>query len=297
MPGRTGEGCKAVTRALEDSGERCQSARWMTFHDAELALDTRAFADVRSTKPLARHDMSAPPSTDTSMGRPAHSSEAFHERFFEGARGATVGRPRTITTADQSITARVSALTSCVATCSVHEPAAAALMGWVGDVEPPDRPLLLRAEGYDEVNQATHAYKEEVKVGYNLQRKIVLLAIWVLTPLALHLEPTLSGFGEAHEPGGFARNLATCARARRWRSAVCHHSAVLRARSADRSRVADQDPHGPVSRIKLYHRAPLQVLRGSLSIRCSARGGEPVVASAPACVARSRRRARASLAA
>ena len=32
------------------------------------------------------------------------------------------------------------------------------------------------AKGYDEV--ATHEYKEEIKVGYNLRRKAVLLIIW-----------------------------------------------------------------------------------------------------------------------
>ena len=42
----------------------------------------------------------------------------------------------------------------------------------------PGRPLLLRAPGYDQVNQATHEHKEEIKVGYNLRRKIVLMALW-----------------------------------------------------------------------------------------------------------------------
>ena len=37
------------------------------------------------------------------------------------------------------------------------------------DDQPPGRPLLLRAEGLRQLNQATHEYKEEIKVGYNLQ--------------------------------------------------------------------------------------------------------------------------------
>ena len=37
---------------------------------------------------------------------------------------------------------------------------------------------------YDVVNQATHEHKEEIKVGYNLQRKVVLMSIWALSPLA-----------------------------------------------------------------------------------------------------------------
>jgi len=38
--------------------------------------------------------------------------------------------------------------------------------------------------GYDEVNKATHEHKEAIKVGYNLRRKIVLLAIWAAPPRA-----------------------------------------------------------------------------------------------------------------
>jgi len=53
--------------------------------------------------------------------------------------------------------------------------------------------------GYDEVNQATHEYKEEIKVGYNLNRKIVLLSIWAAVPLALYAQPGLWGMVETWE--------------------------------------------------------------------------------------------------
>ena len=66
------------------------------------------------------------------------------------------------------------------------DPAAAALIGWL--VAMTSRQIghfFFEPKGYDEVNQATHEYKEEIKVGYNLQRKVVLLAIWALSPLLL----------------------------------------------------------------------------------------------------------------
>src|ERR1700740_2472558 len=44
--------------------------------------------------------------------------------------------------------------------------------------------FFFEPKDYDEVNQATHEYKEEIKVGYNLRRKVVLLSIWALSPLA-----------------------------------------------------------------------------------------------------------------
>jgi len=61
------------------------------------------------------------------------------------------------------------------------------------DDDPAGGSLLLRAQGYDHVNHATHDHKEEIKVGYNLNRKIVLMTIWALSPLVLFLDPTLSG--------------------------------------------------------------------------------------------------------
>jgi hypothetical protein len=78
-------------------------------------------------------------------------------------------------------------------------PIAAALFGWtfamiirqVGH-------FFFEPLGYDEVNQATHAYKEKVKVGYNLRRKVILLSIWGLSPLVLLVQPTLFGIFKAH---------------------------------------------------------------------------------------------------
>jgi hypothetical protein len=52
--------------------------------------------------------------------------------------------------------------------------------------------------GYDEENQVTNDYKEAVKVGYNLKRKVVLLSIWAFIPIALWLNPTMFGLFEAH---------------------------------------------------------------------------------------------------
>jgi hypothetical protein len=70
----------------------------------------------------------------------------------------------------------------------------AALVGWL--VSMTSRQVghfFFEPKGYDEINQATHEYKEEIKVGYNLRRKVVLLSIWALSPLALYFAPTLFG--------------------------------------------------------------------------------------------------------
>jgi hypothetical protein len=73
-------------------------------------------------------------------------------------------------------------------------PAAAALIGWlVAMVARQAGHFFFEPKGYDEVNHATHQHKEDIKVGYNLQRKIVLLAIWALSPVPLWVSPTLFG--------------------------------------------------------------------------------------------------------
>jgi hypothetical protein len=74
------------------------------------------------------------------------------------------------------------------------DPAIAALIAWL--VSMTSRQighLVFEPRDYDHVNQATHEYKEEIKVGYNLKRKIVLLMVWALSPLLLVLDPTALG--------------------------------------------------------------------------------------------------------
>jgi hypothetical protein len=78
-------------------------------------------------------------------------------------------------------------------------PAAAALIAWL--VAMPSRQIghfFFEPTGYDEANRATHEYKEQVKVGYNLRRKVALMSIWILSPLALFLDPTLFGTLQPH---------------------------------------------------------------------------------------------------
>ncbi len=91
-----------------------------------------------------------------------------------------------------------------------YYPAAAALVGWL-------LAMTLRQCGhfffepktYDEVNQATHEHKESIKVGYNLKRKVILIAIWAFAPLVLIIDPTFFGLLAAHtSDAGLINNIA-----------------------------------------------------------------------------------------
>ena len=75
-----------------------------------------------------------------------------------------------------------------------EDPAIAALIAWL--VSMTSRQighLVFEPKDYDAVNQATHQYKEAIKVGYNLRRKIVLMTVWALSPLLLVADPTMLG--------------------------------------------------------------------------------------------------------
>ena len=74
------------------------------------------------------------------------------------------------------------------------DPASAALLAWgVSMTTRQAGHFFFEPRGFDQVNNVTDDYKEEVKVGYNIRRKIVLLSVWALLPLALWLEPSLFG--------------------------------------------------------------------------------------------------------
>jgi hypothetical protein len=88
------------------------------------------------------------------------------------------------------------------------DPVLAVMVGWL-------LAMVLRQVGhfffepktYDEVNHATHEYKESVKVGYNLRRKVILLSIWIAAPVALYFSPSYFGFLEPYtDMDGFLYN-------------------------------------------------------------------------------------------
>jgi len=79
------------------------------------------------------------------------------------------------------------------------DPVKAALIGWlISMVTRQSGHFFFEPLDFDEENQVSNDYKEAVKVGYNLKRKVVLLSIWAFIPVALWLNPTMFGLFEAH---------------------------------------------------------------------------------------------------
>jgi hypothetical protein len=79
------------------------------------------------------------------------------------------------------------------------DPVVAALIAWL--VSMTTRQLghfVFEPKGYDAVNMATHEHKEEIKVGYNLKRKMVLLTVCALIPVLAYWTPALLTWAVPH---------------------------------------------------------------------------------------------------
>lgn len=146
-------------------------------------------------------------------------------------------------------------------------PVVAAMLGWFVA-------MCLRQVGhfffepktYDTVNEATHEYKESIKVGYNLHRKVVLLGIWMLIPVLVYFDRDLGGIVPAAIMAqGYLHTVSIL-----W--IVLGAGAVL-FRTAHLFFIADVETGlvwatkiltDPFHDIRMYYKAPWYIVRGEL---------------------------------
>jgi hypothetical protein len=149
----------------------------------------------------------------------------------------------------------------------LFDPPMAALVAWlIGMTTRQTGHFFFEPKGYDHVNEATHEFKEEVKVGYNLQRKVVLMGICALGPAVLLLNPTLFGLMTAHHDLlGFARNLGMIWLILGVAGVVFRMLQLFFVKDVQAGFVwATKILTDPFHDIKLYHKAPLHLMRGEL---------------------------------
>jgi len=155
----------------------------------------------------------------------------------------------------------------CAYALMFKDPVAAALIGWV--VAMTSRQIghfFFEPKDYDHVNQASHEHKEDIKIGYNLRRKVVLMAVWALTPVALWVDPALLGLVQPAETlGAFVRQVGSL-----WLAlgvvGLLFRSLQLLVLKDMRTGIvwAIKILTDPFHDIKLYYRAPLYLLKGEL---------------------------------
>src|SRR5882724_934422 len=146
-------------------------------------------------------------------------------------------------------------------------PAAAALVGWlVAMVSRQSGHFFFEPKGYDAVNRATHEHKEEIKVGYNLKRKVVLHVIWGASPLLLLVDPTLFGTFTPHtDLRGFINHTAQLwlvigVGALLFRTMHLFFLKDVQTGLVWLTKIVTDPFHDVV----MYHKAPLYLLRGEL---------------------------------
>ena len=147
------------------------------------------------------------------------------------------------------------------------DPAWAAILAWcVSMTSRQAGHFFFEPRGYDHVNQATDEYKEEIKLGYNIRRKVVLMSAWAGIPLALWAQPSLLGLiapattlGEYVHDVGIAW-LALGVAGLVFRVLQLWHQQDLRTGLVWMTKILTDPFHD----IWLYHRAPLHLLRGEL---------------------------------
>jgi hypothetical protein len=146
-------------------------------------------------------------------------------------------------------------------------PVAAVMVGWL-------LAMILRQVGhfyfepktYDDVNQASHEYKESVKVGYNLRRKVVLLSVWVSSPVVLYFYPTFFGLFDAQQDlYGFINNMAVLwlfvgAGALLFRTVHLFFLMGVQSGLVWFSKILTDPFHD----IKIYHKSPYYLMKGEM---------------------------------
>ena len=147
------------------------------------------------------------------------------------------------------------------------DPAISALAGWlIAMTTRQTGHFFFEPKDYDQANNATHEHKEEIKVGYNLRRKVVLMTIWALSPLPLYLDPTFFGIFKPHANNAeFVRHVAEIWLAIGIGGLLFRTVHLFFIRDVQTRLVwATKILTDPFHDIKLYHKAPLALLRGEL---------------------------------
>ncbi len=147
------------------------------------------------------------------------------------------------------------------------DPPMAAIVGWCFSMATRQSGhFFFEPRGFDTVNQVTDEYKEQVKVGYNMHRKTLLLAIWMLVPAVLWVWPSVFGLiAPAEDFSGFLHDVGTAWLALAVTGLLFR---VLQLWRQDRLRTGliwlFKILTDPFHDIVLYHKAPLHLLRGEL---------------------------------
>lgn len=142
---------------------------------------------------------------------------------------------------------------------------AAAVFGWAIAMWPRQiGHVFFEPKGFDDTNGVSFEKKEEVKVGYNLKRKAILFALWLSVPALLAIYPSFFGLvSPVHGTRAYLHELGTL-----WlvlaAGGLFGRASFLCLTRGTRTGVVwfTKILTDPFHDVKIYHRAPLHLLRG-----------------------------------
>jgi hypothetical protein len=147
------------------------------------------------------------------------------------------------------------------------DPALAAVLAWcVSMTTRQAGHFFFEPRGYDHVNSATDEHKEAIKVGYNIRRKVFLMAAWAGIPLLLWATPSLFGWIEPATTGmEYVRDVGMAWLALGVTGLLLRVAQLTVSHNLLTGLVwAFKIITDPFHDIWLYHKAPLYLLRGEL---------------------------------
>jgi len=147
------------------------------------------------------------------------------------------------------------------------DPLISALIGWLVSMTSRQAGhFFFEPRGYDHINRVSHEHKEEIKIGYNLRRKVVLMTIWALAPAVLYIRPDLFGLlAPWTTPVEFVRKLAALWLVIGIGGLLFRTVHLFFIRDVETGLVwMTKIVTDPFNDFKLYRKAPLALLRGEL---------------------------------
>jgi hypothetical protein len=147
------------------------------------------------------------------------------------------------------------------------DPAMAAILAWtVSMVSRQAGHFFFEPRGFDHINNVSDEFKEDIKIGYNIRRKIVLMAAWVSIPAVLWFQPSVLGMIEpATSVNGWMHDVGIAWLALGVAGLVFRVLQLWATQSLATGLVwACKIITDPFHDVMLYHKAPLHLLRGEL---------------------------------
>jgi len=143
-------------------------------------------------------------------------------------------------------------------------PVAASLFGWFVAMWPRQiGHFFFEPRGFDRVNNVTFSHKEEVKVGYNLRRKVLLFVAWLSVPAALWFSPTFWGAFSPSDGYSFLDRLALMWLVLSFAALFLRTLWLCATQTVQTGLVwFTKILTDPFHDVKMYHTAPIWLLRG-----------------------------------